>query len=112
MDDICDRGFWHLACKAYDVGLTMFQPNGKAVPEIADDEVVVLMDERGTVELEDFDHPDDCVYVFGRTHTNNLVETIRHDHAVFIDYEGDNCVFGITAVGITLEDRKRKLKWQ
>lgn len=111
MDAVCDRGYWHLACKAYGVGLTMFDPDAEDAPRIADEEVVVILDEQGDTPLEEFVHPEDCVYVFGRTHTNTLVDTIRHDHSVVIEYEGDNCVFGITAVGIILEDRKRKLKW-
>jgi hypothetical protein len=112
MDAVCDRGYWHLACKAYGVGLTMFDPDTETAPEIGSDETVVIMDEQGKIRLEDFKHPENCVYIFGRTHSNELVNTIRHDHSVVIEYSGDNCVFGITAVGIVLEDRKRQLRWQ
>lgn len=112
MDPVCDRGYWHLACKAYGVGLTMFDSDTEDTPAIDDDEIVVILDEQGETPLEEFIHPEDCVYIFGRTHANNLVNTIRHAHSVVIEYVGNNCVFGITAVGIVLEDRKRKLQCQ
>ena len=112
MDEVCDRGYWHLVGKAYETPVTMFNPDKGGTPVIGDWEVVVIMDERGETDLEDFEHPEDCVYVFGRTHANNLLENIRHDHSVVINYPGDNCVFGITAVGITLNDRLRKQKCQ
>lgn len=106
MDENTDRTHWRNITRAYGLELTLLNPSDKMVFE--DDDIVVIVDELGAVDIEDFDHPEDCVYVFGRTHMNNLIET-PHNFSVRIAYEGKNCLFGSQACAIILEDRRRKL---
>ncbi len=102
-----ERAMWHLLCRAYDIEYTRLNP--QEYPVIGEDEAVVLLDEQGTVDLHDFVHPENAVYIFGRTHQNDMLETIPHQHSVVISYPGNNTMFGITACAIMLDDRKRKL---
>lgn len=106
MDENTDRTHWKNVTRAFNVGLILLDRDDELVFE--DDDIVVVVDELGAVDIEDFDHPEDCVYVFGRTHMNNLIET-PHDFSVRIDYEGKNCLFGSQAAAIILKDRSRKL---
>jgi hypothetical protein len=106
MDGKTDFRLWANITRAYGVELELLEP--KAPLEFIEGTVVVVMDERGTQTIEKFDHPDECVYVFGRTHMNELMDT-PHDHSVRIEYEGQCCLFGIQAASIMLEDRRQKL---
>ena len=106
MDENTDRAHWKNITRAYNVELTLLDPKDKL--SFADDDIVVIVDELGVVDIEDFEHPEDCIYVFGRTHMNSLIET-PHDFSVRIAYEGKNCLFGSQAASIILEDRRRKL---
>jgi len=101
-----DRALWHLLTRAYCVDLEMVDP-GKP-PKFQEDETVVLFDEQGKTSLHDYDHPENAVYVFGRTHQNNLLE-MDHDDSVVIEYPGKSMLFGVTACAIALDDRYRKL---
>ena len=106
MDKNTDFRHWANVTRAYNVGLTLLDPKEKMVFD--DNDIVVIVDELGTEEIEHFVHPEECVYVFGRTHMNKLIET-PHDFSVRIAYEGKNCLFGSQACAIILEDRRRKL---
>lgn len=108
-EDLADEAFWKLTCRAYGVEYTLLNPDTDNLAEaIEPGEVVVVLDEQGTESLEDFVHPTDCVYVFGRTHMNTLMADIPHTHSVRIDYPGTNSLFGAIAASITLADRLRK----
>jgi hypothetical protein len=100
-----ERAAWHMLCRAYEVPVTRLERDEK--PEFAPGEIVVVMDEQGTTSLDEFLHPPDAVYVFGRTHQNDLMK-MPHDHSVRIVYPGKTTMFGITACAITLADRRRK----
>lgn len=110
LDLIADNGMWHLICKAYKAPYVMFDPDAEDTPDIDPGETVVIFDEQGETELEEFDHPADCVYVFGRSHINNLLAKIPHQHSVVIGHGSSGTMFGISAVAIMLEDRRRKQK--
>lgn len=105
MDDITDRAMWRHLCRAYDVEVTLL--SSKELIQPIANEVVVILDEQGKICLEEFVHPEECVYVFGRTLQNKLIE-IPHDHSVVINYPGTNCLFGVSAASIVLADRLRK----
>jgi hypothetical protein len=106
MDKNTDFRHWSNVTRAFNVELTLLNPNDEMIFE--DDDIVVIIDEQGAVDIEDFNHPENCVYVFGQTHMNKLIET-PHDFSVRIDYEGHNCLFGSQACAIILKDRSRKL---
>jgi hypothetical protein len=100
-----DRQLWRHLCRAYAVELEQIDKGDE--PVIMRDETVVIVDEKGEMPIEHFEHPRDCVYVFGMTHQNNLIE-MPHDYSVSIEYPGEPCLFGCQAAAIVLEDRKRK----
>lgn len=101
-----DYRLWANLTRAYGVVLRLLEPSDPL--EFIEGTVVVVMDERGTQNIADFNHPAECHYVFGRTHMNKLMDT-PHDHSVRIRYEGACCLFGIQAASIMLEDRRSKL---
>lgn len=96
---------WRLLGRAYDVPCTLISQNEQ--PAFAPGEVVVVLDEKGLTPLDDYQHPENAVYVFGRTHQNDLLE-LPHDDSVRIVYPGETTMFGITACAILLADRRRK----
>lgn len=105
-DPRADLQMWRHLTRAYKVGYELL--DWDQMPEFAEGEAIVILDEQGTVELGDFEHPENAVYVFGHTHQNDLIN-IPHDHSVVIDTpDREPCLFGIQAAAIILEDRKRK----
>lgn len=72
---------------------------------------VVVFDEKGTILLEDFQHDEDALYVFGRSDVGrDLTETFPNAVSVRIDVPNPVSMFGVCACAIVLEDRRRK--WQ
>lgn len=60
--------------------------------------------------LKDFEHPEDCIYVFGNKATGNLEYVKEGDDVVSVDMKNMSSVnvFGISIAGIVLYDRLRK----
>ena len=97
---------WNHVCRAYGAFLELVEePQEGIIPE---GHTVVVLEEQGTTNLEDFDHPKDAVYVFGRSGLNGIQEMIDYDASVKIKTVDDVCLFGISAVGIVLYDRMMK----
>lgn len=69
---------------------------------------LVVLEETGEVELDDFTHPEDAVYVIGRSGLNNLIKMTNPEHSVVIRTPHKICLFGISAGSILLADRLRK----
>ena len=106
-DANADRALYRFTCRAYNVELRMLDRDEEA--NISIEDTVVVLDEQGKIPLSEFDHPEECVYVFGRTHMNDLIDKVPHDYSVVIDYPGDTTMFGATACAIVLADRQRKI---
>jgi len=106
MDENTDFRLWSSVTRAYGLELTLLDPDDEL--RFNKNVVVVLVDQQGEQDLDDFVHPENCVYVFGRTHTNDLMKT-PHQHSVAIKYPGAVCLFGFQAAAIVLADRQRKL---
>jgi len=89
-------------CRAYGVDLKMIDN----INEI-DAKNIVIFDENGDISLENFKHPDDAIYLFGRTGLD-----LKHDfpdkQSVRINTDSSIALFGAVACGIVLEDRRRK----
>lgn len=97
---------WNHTCRAFNAKLQMAEclklaclPPG--VP-------VVVLEEQGDTLLRDFVHPEDCVYVFGRSCLNGIQNMVKHDHVVRIATPKEICLFGVSAVSIVLYDRLMK----
>lgn len=65
------------------------------------------------IDLEDYKHPDDCVYIFGNTAKNNIRFITDVDDIVYIRMlnMSSRLVFGVSMAGIVLYDRMKKNGW-
>lgn len=106
MEETTDFRLWRTVTRAYGVELTLLDPDDPLV--FAPDDFIVIVDQQGKQDLEGFVHPTNCVYVFGRTHMNDLMDT-PHDDSIVINYAGDVSLFGFQAAVAVLADRRRKL---
>lgn len=73
---------------------------------------VVVLDESGATSLSEFKHPENAVYIFGRTLQNeiqNMID-IKYDHVIKVENVADVPFFGSTTGGIVLYDRLVKSK--
>jgi tRNA(Leu) C34 or U34 (ribose-2'-O)-methylase TrmL len=80
-----------------DVPLVLLQPdNGKFI--------------KGTVSLEQFEHPEDCVYLFGPDtyHLHPDLLGREPDHVVYIPTDTQRDMFSFVAYAVTMWDRKMK----
>lgn len=97
---------WSHACRAFGAEFELVKnleeferPNAS----------VVVLEEQGVLTLDDFIHPMNVVYIFGRSGMNGIQANIDYDHMVKIPVVDPSvCLFGITAVGIVLRDRMVK----
>lgn len=75
----------------------------------------ILIDERGTTSLRNFTHPENVMYIFGRTGHNPFDELNWKGTSVHIEsvekHLGDALLHPNQACSIVLYDRKNKL-WQ
>lgn len=62
------------------------------------------------IDLKDFEHPDECVYLFGNASSNNLVHVRPQDTIVTIRTPDPDttAVFGVCIAAIVLYDREMK----
>lgn len=105
-DETTDQRMWKSITRAYGLELELLDPSDPL--EFIDGTVVVMVDEQGTESIDDFIHPAECTYVFGRTQMNNLMDT-PHDHSVVVQYDEAVSLFGLHCVSVVLADRRRKL---
>ena len=97
---------WDHLCRAYgipfeivvDKDLTKFK-----------EENIILFEENGNIDLKDFVHQEDKIYLFGRTGLH-LQDIFPKAISVRIPTPSGIVLFGSIAAGIVLYDRW--LKWQ
>lgn len=70
---------------------------------------LVVFDEHGSVDLEDFEHPNEAHYIFGRS-GRDLRLLYPDETLIRVPTPNHIPMFGHVVVGIVLEDRRRK--WQ
>lgn len=99
MDSRADHTQWHQLTRAYGAELQL----------IDDDDLydtigtVVVVDQEGVIEIEDFTHTDDATYIFGRTNMSLMAFT--HDTSVRIDTPNSISLFSVEAAAIVLQHR-------
>ena len=78
------------------------------------DLTVVFVDERAEVELQDFEHPENALYILGKvTYSGLLSHKRKDDLAVKIKTNMDQgLLWPHQAIAIVLYDRGVKLGWQ
>ena len=107
-----DHRYWTHLCRSYEVDFQLIDAQiGAWEKEVAVPEghQVVVFDEVGKTLLSDFTHPENAVYVFGRTNLNDLPTKIKHDHSVRVNAPQSKSTFGISICGAVLYDRF--VKW-
>jgi len=90
-------------CAAYGVELRMVGPDDL----VGSERKIVIFDEDGDISLQDFMHPEDALYIFGRTGQDLK---LWYPDAVSVRIETPNAspLFGHVACGIVLADWWRK----
>lgn len=104
---ITDFRLWDQMCRAYGVKLQLLESEWSEA-EIPEEHIIVILDQVGEHSLCDFIHPKDCVYVFGKTHMNDLPSKIPCDFSVRIDTPFPKSMFGVSVCGAVLYDRELK----
>ena len=98
---------WDQTCRAYGVSLQLIERDWNEA-EIPTGHSVVILDQAGAVDLVEFVHPENAVYIFGRTGMNDLLTAIEHDCSVRIETPQPKSMFGISVCGAVLHDRRSK----
>jgi len=68
----------------------------------------VFVDENGATELDDFDHPEDALYVFGKGTYSPFSHRATQHLSVRIGTPKPGCLWPHQALAIVLHDRERK----
>jgi len=105
-DKFTDRALFKQTCDAYGVNFRIVNDYTE-VPT----KNLILFEENGEIDLKDFEHPEDAVYLFGRT-GYDIKLWFPGVPAVRIPTPYKSSLFGCVACGIVLEDRLRKRTWQ
>ncbi len=96
-----DRALYEQTCSAYGANLIMLNDRD---PFPNFDVPVIIFDEDGLLSLEEFEHPKDAVYVFGRS-GQDLKLLFPNLTSVRIQTPNKHPLFGCVACGIVLKDR-------
>ena len=109
---------WNKVCLAYGVNNKQIHlvdtENFEDVLNSLDDRKKVFLEPpyhaKQTSYLHEYEHPDDCVYIFGNTQTSNLEYVKEGDDIVSVRMNAmsDSNVFGISIASIVLYDRMMK----
>ena len=98
---------WHTDYALYQQTCAAYGQPFEFVEELPNQKTIVIVDENGKIPLEEFEHPEDAIYVFGRTGMD-LMQLYPGYLSVRINTPYKSSLFGCVACGIILEDRKRK----
>ena len=100
---------WSNLCRSYEMDFQLLEHSwDEAV--IPENHSIVILDEAGESSLDSFIHPEKCVYVFGKTGMNDLIQTIPHDFSVRVNAPDSKSMFGVSVCCAVLYDRL--IKWQ
>jgi hypothetical protein len=70
---------------------------------------IIILDESADILLEEFQHPENAVYVFGRSTLNQIQDNVPHDYAVRLRTPNPKDIFGISVACAVLFSRE--LQW-
>lgn len=98
--------FNHLA-NAYGAELQMIREWEEAI--IPTNIPIIVCDEIGTEESHTFKHPQDAVYIFGRTHMagSTLISLANPSNIIKIITPNPVCLWGIQVAAMIFRDRQR-----
>jgi len=106
LDPKTDFRMWDHLCRSMEQDLQLITDFSEA--NIPSDGKIIIMDESASDTLQSFVHPDNAVYVFGRSGLNKMQDRHYSDYAIRIDTVTDVCLFGIEAASMVLYDRMVK----
>lgn len=95
---------WDHLARAYGAEMTLLEQTESPDPK----RTLIVVDETGETSLQDFEHPQECDYLFGRTGLNDLPSVYPFARSIHIETLVAISLFGVCAASIVLEDRKRK----
>ena len=108
IDHITDYRQWSNLCRSYDADFQLIDSWYEAI--IPNGFSIVVLDEVGACSLSDFIHPENCVYILGRTGMNNLPTAFKCDFSVRVNAPYSKSMFGVSVGCAVLYDRL--IKWQ
>ena len=108
LDRITDKAQWSNLTRSFGASLQLVDSISDVV--IPEGYSIVVMDESAPVKLEDFAHPENAIYIFGRSTMNNIQAGIQHDFSVRIETPEQKSMFGVSVACAVLY--ARSLQWQ
>jgi hypothetical protein len=107
LDETTDRAQWFNMTRSFQADLQLVRDFPDIV--IPENYSVVILDESAVTPLQDFVHPENAIYIFGRSTLNNIQDKIKHDYSVKIVTPEFKGMFGVSAAGALLY--ARSLQW-
>jgi hypothetical protein len=101
---------WKQTKNAFGVDEVILSNSFEEIDETETEKVFLVMPDRieGSIELSEFDHPENASYIFGNAVDNLVRFAGENDHAVHITTKQASALFGITVVGAVMVDRVNK----
>jgi len=107
LDRITDNAQWGNMTRSFGADLQLVKDFSEIV--IPEGYSVVVMDETGEASLEDFLHPENAIYIFGRSTQNIIQDVFPHDHSVRMNTPEYKSIFGVSVACAVLY--ARSLQW-
>jgi len=108
LDRITDKAQWDNLARSFEVEQLQLVPEFTDIVYPEGYEIVV-MDESANTALQDFIHPENAIYVFGRSTLNGIQNMVVHDHQVKVITPQQKGCFGVSIAGAVLY--ARSLQW-
>lgn len=118
---IMEADLWKCVLRSYGIKrLNMTPITGIRAPWISEfnsvsdmlaaypDHVPVFVDEKSDIELEDFVHPEDALYVFGRSSYSPFTDMAKQQHSLRIDCPTMGMLWPHQCLSMILRDRGMK----
>jgi len=109
---VTEENYWEQVCMAFNVGRLVLYDTKEAITEVSGSKVFLEAAKRAReigkkpIYLKDFVHPNDAVYVFGRTGNNNVSLIEKNDVLLSVEQANDKGdMFALTMASIVLRDR-------
>ena len=109
---VTEENYWEQVCMAFNVDRLVLYDTKEAITAVSGSKVFLETAKRAEeigrkpMYLKDFVHPDDAIYVFGRTGNNNVRLVRDGDILLSVEQENDKGdMFALTMASIVLRDR-------
>lgn len=102
LDQRTEHAMWSHLARAYGADLQLLENLSEM--DCDPNAQIIVVDEEGSVVLSDYEHPENAVYVFGRSQ-QRLLPLFDDVDSVRIDTPNPISLFGVVAAGIVMDAR-------